>query len=135
MVDDQSVSLDELTHWEAIFQRMPTFRSDPLDAIQRHVAIMFIDHLWARGEARRLGIEVSEAELDELVQAQIQSQYGEPGALEAFLRESGQTMDDLRLWQRIARYSEVIRHHVTKDATNDEDKWQRIDSFMESYRA
>lgn len=135
IVGERSVSLDQLTHWEEITRRAPSFHGGPPEKVHQTVAMMFIDHLWMRGEAQRLGIEVTEAEVDALVNARIESDYSEDGALEAFLQETGQTLDDLRLRVRMARYSEVMRDHVTRDATSDEDRRERMDRFREAYRA
>jgi foldase protein PrsA len=81
---------------------------------------MVIQTEWVRQESADLGLAVSDAEIDRLLEEQKKNGFPNDEAYENFLRDAGLTESDIRLRIRIDRLQEKLEQR-TADKISDED--------------
>lgn len=135
VVGDRGVSLEQLAHFEEILRRSPSNADTSETEIKQRVAIFFIDYLWITGEAERQGFEVTDADVDARIAEVRRERYPDDVDFSAFLSESGQTLDDLRLRVQIELYSSQLKELATAGARSKRAWRKRLDDYRRRHDA
>ena len=95
---------------------------------------MLISNRWIRGEAAERGIEVNRGEVTRAFRRQRRASFPRRRDFRMFLRDSGQTVGDIRSRVQIDLLSTRIRRQVTDDAATPEEEQERLDEFVREFR-
>jgi foldase protein PrsA len=97
------------------------------DQLRDQVVGQLISYEWLQREAEDQGIEVTDAEVKKSFEEQKQQAFPKEADYEKFLKDSGQTTEDVLLGVRMSLISDAIRDKVTKG------KDQVTDQQIEDY--
>jgi len=86
------------------------------DALKDQVMQFLISAEWIIGEAKKQGIEVSDAEVKKEFDKQKKQSYPKEADFQKFLKSSGMTLEDLLYRVKVDTLSQKLRDKVTKDA-------------------
>jgi hypothetical protein len=116
-IGPQPISAAAFRHWAAIAARAegPPTKGHPapsVTAAKQEVMDFLISSNWVLGEARDLGLHVSEAEVRRRFDHVRNQQFRTRREFHAFLRASGETLADLVFRVRLNLASERIEMHV-----------------------
>jgi len=91
------------------------------NALRDQVLQLLISFEWIQGEAEELGVKVTDAEVQKSFEEQKKQSFPKEADFEKFLKDSGQTLDDIMLRVRLDTLSNKIREKVTegKDKVSD----------------
>jgi parvulin-like peptidyl-prolyl isomerase len=84
------------------------------EGLRDQVMQFLINAEWLRGEAADQDVKVSQAEITKSYNQQKAQQFPKPAAFATFLKQSGMTVQDLRLNVEVSLLSNKIRNKVTK---------------------
>ena len=84
------------------------------EALRDQVLQLLISFHWIQGEADSLGIKVSDAEVKKQFDTQKKASFPKDADYQKFLKDSGQTQDDIMLRVRLDVLSNKIREKITK---------------------
>ncbi len=84
------------------------------NALRDQVMQLLISFEWIQGEAEEMGIKVSDAEVDKEFQKQKKQSFPKNADYRKFLKQSGQTEEDILLRVKLDTLSNKIREKVTK---------------------
>jgi foldase protein PrsA len=84
------------------------------EALRDQVLQLLISFHWIQGEADSLGIKVSDAEVKKQFETQKKASFPKDADYAKFLKDSGQTQDDIMLRVRLDVLSNKIREKITK---------------------
>jgi foldase protein PrsA len=84
------------------------------EGLRDQVMQLLISFEWIQGEAEQLGIKVTDAEVRKEFEAQKKQSFPEDKAYRDFLRQSGQSEEDILLRVKLQTLSNRIRERVTK---------------------
>jgi hypothetical protein len=130
VVASTPISRGFLRHWMEIGRRSGV----PRRALREQVAGVLISGRWIRGEAAERGIEVNRGEVTRAFRRQRRAAFPRRRDFRRFLRESGQTVGDIRYRVQVDLLSTRIRRHVTQGAATPEERQARIDEFVVEFR-
>jgi foldase protein PrsA len=85
------------------------------DGLKEQVLQFLISAEWIQGEARDLGIKVSDKEVRREFDKQKRESFPQEREYQAFLQSSGMTQKDILLRVKLDRLSNKIRERITKD--------------------
>lgn len=85
-------------------------------ALRDQVLQLLISFKWIDGEAKAQGVKVTDAEVKKAFDQQRKSSFPKDADYQAFLKQSGQTEDDILMRVELDLLSNKIREKVTKDA-------------------
>jgi len=83
-------------------------------ALRDQVLQLLISFEWIQGEASDLKVKISEAEVKKSFDMQKKQSFPKPKDFDKFLKDSGQSLDDILLRVRLDQLSNKIREKVTK---------------------
>jgi parvulin-like peptidyl-prolyl isomerase len=139
-VDGQSIERDAFQHWMQIAAksggqpnaRVPRPDTEEYDRLRDQVLQLLVSHAWVRGEAEEMGIEVSDSEVRERFDQQKRQNFPNDEDFRRFMRDSGQTEQDLLLQVRLDLLSTKITEKVVegKDRVSD----AQVEAFYEENR-
>ncbi len=84
------------------------------DGLRNQVLQLLVTFRWIDGEAKDLGVKVSDAEVKKSTAQQVKQGFKTDADYRKFLKTSGQTADDVRQRIRLGLLSDKIRNKVTK---------------------
>jgi foldase protein PrsA len=84
------------------------------EALRDQVLQLLISFQWIQGEAKDLGVKVTDAEVKKQFDKQKKASFPKAADYEKFLKDSGQTQDDIMLRVKLDVLSNKIREKVTK---------------------
>jgi foldase protein PrsA len=84
------------------------------DALRDQVLQLLISFEWIQGEAQEQGIKVTDAEVKKQFDTQKKASFPKEADYQKFLKDSGQTQDDIMLRVKLDVLSNKIREKVTK---------------------
>lgn len=102
-VGDQRISLKKIRHWERIARRSGD------DVSRADVVLTLIDELRLRMDAHGLGVAATREEVDTALEMQKAGSFEDEDDFRAFLRDSGQTLADIRLRVRMDLNADNVR--------------------------
>jgi hypothetical protein len=126
------ISRGYLRHYMEIADLART--GERLAALREQVANVLIGHRWIRGEAAERGIEVNRGEVTRAFRRQRRASFVRRRDFRKFLRDSGQTVGDIRTRVQIDLLSTRIRRQVTEGAATPEEQQERLDEFVREFR-
>ena len=88
------------------------------EALRDQVLQLLISFEWIEGEAADQGIKVSDAEVKKQFETTKKQSFPKEADFEKFLKDSGQTLEDIMLRVRLDVLSNKIREKVTKGKDN-----------------
>jgi len=91
------------------------------EALRDQVLQLLISFEWIEGEANELGLKVSDAEVKKQFDMQKKASFPKEADFQKFLKDSGQSLEDITLRVRLDVLSNKIREKITKgkDAVTD----------------
>src|SRR3954451_9966379 len=84
------------------------------EALRDQVLQLLISFQWIQGEADDLGVKVSDAEVKKQFETQKKASFPKQADFDKFLKDSGQSLQDIMLRVRLDVLSNKIREKVTK---------------------
>jgi foldase protein PrsA len=84
------------------------------EALRDQVLQLLISFQWIEGEAKDLGIQVSEKDVQKQFETQKKASFPKDADFNKFLKDSGQSLQDIMLRVRLDVLSNKIREKVTK---------------------
>jgi hypothetical protein len=132
VVDGKPISRGWLRHWLEIAAYSRT--GERRAALRAQVAGVLISFRWLRGEAAERGIEVNRGEVTRAFRRQRREVFPRRRDFRKFLRDSGQTVRDIRSRIQADLLSTRIRRQVTAGAATPEEQQQRLDEFVVEFR-
>jgi foldase protein PrsA len=84
------------------------------EALRDQVLQLLISFQWIQGEADDLGVKVSDAEVKKQFDTQKKASFPKDADFQKFLKDSGQSLEDIMLRVRLDVLSNKIREKVTK---------------------
>ena len=84
------------------------------EALRDQVLQLLISFQWIQGEADDLGVKVSDAEVKKQFDTQKKASFPKDADFDKFLKDSGQSLEDIMLRVRLDVLSNKIREKVTK---------------------
>ena len=131
VVGDKTISRGFLRHWLEIAR----FASPgETSGLRKQVASVLIGFRWIRGEAAERGIEVNRGEVTRSFRRQRRESFPRRRDFRKFLRDSGQTVRDIRFRVQVDLLSTRIRRQVTRGAATPEEQQARLDEFVSRFR-
>jgi hypothetical protein len=130
VVGDKPISRGFLRHWMEIARRSGA----PRRALREQVADLLIANHWVRGEAAERGIEVNRGEVTRAFRRQRRQVFRSRSDFRKFLRDSGQTVGDIRYRVQVDMLSTRIRREVTAGATTPAEAQALLDEFVVEFR-
>ena len=92
------------------------------EALRDQVLQLLISFEWIEGEADELGIKISDAEVKKQFDTQKKASFPKDADFDKFLKDSGQSLEDIMLRVRLDVLSNKIREKITKDKDDVSDK-------------
>jgi foldase protein PrsA len=84
------------------------------EALRDQVLQLLISFEWIEGEADSLGIKISDAEVKKQFETQKKASFPKAADFDKFLKDSGQSLEDIMLRVRLDVLSNKIREKITK---------------------
>jgi foldase protein PrsA len=97
------------------------------EALRNQVTQLLISYEWIQGEAEELGVKVSDAEVKKSFETQKKQSFPKEEDYKKFLKEQGQTEEDILLRVRLDLLSNKIRDKIVKGKDKVTD--QQIEDF------
>jgi foldase protein PrsA len=91
-------------------------------ALRDQVLQLLVSFEWIQGEAEQLDVKVTDAEVKKSFEEQKKQSFPKQADFDKFLKDSGQTLDDIMLRVRLDALSNKIREDVTKGEDEVSDK-------------
>ena len=95
-------------------EQLKTQCKQEYEALRDQVLQLLISFQWIEGEAADQGIKVSDAEVKKQFDTQKKASFPKEADFEKFLKDSGQSMEDIMLRVRLDVLSNKIREKITK---------------------
>ena len=92
------------------------------DALRDQVLQLLISFEWIQGEADDLGVKVDDKEVEKQYNTQKKQSFPKDKDFQKFLKDSGQTVEDIKLRVKLELLSNKIRDNVTKGKDKVTDK-------------
>jgi foldase protein PrsA len=111
-VDGEPIEKRDYEHWNAVVKKLtPGIKA----ADAKHQALqVLVSFRWVEGEAERLDVEVSGAEVDKSFAEQKRQAFPKEADYLKFIRQSGQTEADIRARVRVDLLGQKIQQQVVK---------------------
>jgi foldase protein PrsA len=103
------------------------------DSLRNQVVGLLVSYKWIEGEAKRQGITVSDADVKKSFDTQKKQNFPKDADYQKFLKQNGQTQDDILLRVRLDLLSQKIRDKVIKGKDKVSDA--QIQSFYDKNKA
>jgi hypothetical protein len=132
VVNGTPISRGFLRHWVEIAEF--SLAGERRAELRAQVADLLISFRWIRGEAAERGIEVNRGEVTRALRRQRRQSFPRRRDYRRFLRDSGQTVRDIRLRIQVDLLSTRIRRQVTAGAGTAEEQQARLDEFVRTFR-
>jgi len=132
-VADQPILKTEYDHWMEIARRSPS--SGDEETRGQQIVQVLISFRWLEGEAVRLGIVVPPAAVNREFRSQKRQAFPKPGQFRRFLRESGQTLADIKRRVRLDMLSNRLRDRAVRGAKTPRGQMRRLDRYVERFNA
>jgi parvulin-like peptidyl-prolyl isomerase len=84
------------------------------EGLRNQVVQLLVSYQWIQGEAKDLGVKVTDAEVKKALDQQKKQSFPKAGDYEKFLKTSGQTNDDIVQRVKVDLLSTKIRDKITK---------------------
>ena len=111
-VDGEPIPKTDYDHWNTVVRKLsPGIKPD--DARNQALQVL-VSFRWVDGEAERLGVKVSDADVRKSFAEQKQQAFPKEADYEKFLKDYGQTEQDVMLRVKLDLLSTKIRDKVTK---------------------
>jgi hypothetical protein len=129
VVAGKPISRGWLRHWAEIAA------ASGVSAGQRRpqVAQLLISSHWLKGEAAERGIELNRSEVTRALRRQRRQSFKTRRDFRRFLRDSGQTTNDVRFRVSIDLLSTRLRAAATEGAATPEEEQARLDEFVVAF--
>jgi foldase protein PrsA len=85
-------------------------------SLQQQVMQLLVSFQWIEGEAKSQGIKVTDADVKKAFDSQKKASFPKEDDYQKFLKQSGQTEDDILMRVRLDLLSNKIREKITKDS-------------------
>jgi hypothetical protein len=138
-VGTQPISGATFSHWATVAERssgrtrrVPGIEPDRGQMLQ--VMGFLISTYWVIGEAADLHVLASPAEVRHRFDRLRREQFHKPGAFEAFLRQTGERVEDLLLRVRLQMLSSRIQRHVLGSDGGSHQQQGRLSRFISRFR-
>ena len=131
-VDGETIEREALDHWLAIAAKQGGGTDVDDATLRRQVLDVLLSHAWIRGEAEEMGVEVSDDEVRKRYDEQREQTFPRDAAFRRFLRQSGQSEEDLLLQVRLELLSTKISQKVAEEGADVTDA--QVDAFYEENR-
>lgn len=103
------------------------------DALRDQVMQLLISFEWIQGQAEEMGIEVSDADVRKEFERQKKASFPKDADYQKFLKESGQTEEDILLRVKLDTLSTKIRDQVIKG--KDQVSGQQVKTYYDKNKA
>jgi foldase protein PrsA len=103
------------------------------DAMRNQVVGLLVSYKWIQGEADAQGIKVSDADVKKSFDTQKKQNFPKDADFQKFLKQSGQTQDDILLRVKLDLLSQKIRDKVVKGKDQVSDA--QIQAFYDKNKA
>ena len=133
VVDGYGITRGHLRHWADVAARSDGISDRPYARAQ--AAGLLISFRWVGGEAADLGVVVTPEEVQSSFEEQREQVFPRRGAYRRFLRASGNTTRNMLSRVEHDLLSSRIRDLVTDGATTAEEQQDRLDAFLQAFRA
>ncbi len=131
VIHGSSISRGWLRHWADVAQLSlggaSRARARPL------AAESLISARWIRGEAAERGIAISRADVDRDFREQRDASFPRRREFRRFLRDSGQTVADIKWSVKTSLLTDRLRHAVTEGAFTRREERERLDAFVAEF--
>ena len=131
VVDELPISRGHLRHWADIAQRVGL--ADRQDAREQSAGLL-ISFRWMRNEARERGIVLAPGEVRASFVEQRDETFPTRRAFRRYLRDSGQSRDDIKLRVEMDLLSNRVRETVIEGAATEDEQIARLDAFVAEFR-
>jgi hypothetical protein len=133
VVGDKTISRGWLRHWTDVAARS-ALEEEPRRVYRVLAAQSLISFRWIRSEALERGIVVTREQTDRSLRRQRRQSFATRRDYRKFLRDSGQTVEDIRIRIRVDLLSNRIRDQVTEGAATPREQQRRLDEFVREFR-
>ena len=116
-------------------EQLETQCKQEYEALRDQVLQLLISFEWIEGEAEQLGISVTDEEVDKQFETQKKASFPKDADFDKFLKDSGQTLEDIKLRVRLDVLSNKIREEITKgkDQVSDAEIQEYYDENKERF--
>jgi hypothetical protein len=125
-------------HWVAVARKVGETgggSKPPVSNVSAEVMAFLISSDWVLGEARALGIAISEAKVRHTYEHIRRRQFHRTKAFKKFLKSSGQTPADLIFRVRLSLLSERLQKRVTAGVHGELAQQQALTRFAREFKA
>jgi hypothetical protein len=130
VIASKPMSRGFLRHWAQLGRNAGVARR----SARAQAAAVLISSRWIKAEAAERGIEVNRGDVTRALRRQRRQAFGTRRRFRRFLRETGQTVRDVRFRVNIDLLSTRIRRQVTEGAATPEEEQARLDEFVAEFR-
>jgi hypothetical protein len=131
-VAGETIALTEIRRWARIAARFVGSGAPGLPELGQ-AAELLVSWRWIEGEAQLAGIRVSDRRVRRELREQVDQSFPSRRALRRFVRETGQTLADIRFRVRLDLLSNRLRDRVL-DGIDPEEQMARLDAFVLEFR-
>ncbi|MBE2318851.1 peptidyl-prolyl cis-trans isomerase [Solirubrobacter sp. CPCC 204708] len=119
-VDGDPIEKTDYDHWTKVVKKLsPGIKNDE---VRNQVVSLIVSFRWLDGEAERQGVTVSDAEVKKSFDAQKRQAFPKDADYVKFIRESGQTEEDIRARVRVELLGQKLQAKVVKGKDQVSDK-------------
>jgi hypothetical protein len=133
-VAGETISLAEIRHWARISARS-SGETRPTRADFELAATLLINYRWVHGEARAQGVRVTGRQVGRAVIRQVHATFPTWRALHGFLRESRQTLADIRMRVRADLEANRLRARAVAGIIDRREQEAALDAWVTAFRA
>jgi len=135
-VAGETISLAEIRHWARISARLSGHAGTrPTRTDFELAATLLINYRWVHGEARAQGVRVTGRQVGRAVIRQVHATFPAWRAFHRFLRESRQTLADIRMRVRADLEANRLRERVIAGITDPGEQQAVLDAWVADFRA
>jgi len=111
-VDGDPIKKTDYEHWMTVVQKLsPDLKREQA---RDQVINLLVSYRWIDGEAERMGVKVSDAEVRKSFDEQKRQSFPKPADYQKFLRDTTQTEADIRARVRLALLANKLQEQVVK---------------------
>jgi SurA N-terminal domain len=133
VVAGKPISRGWLRHWADVAGRS-SGGAVPRSQLRSQAANLLISARWIRGEAEEQGVKVTPGEVTRSFRKQRRQSFPRRREFRRFLRDSGQTVGNIRLRIRLDLLAGKLRDLVTAGAATPDEEQERLDAFVREFR-
>jgi hypothetical protein len=128
-VAGETIALSEIRRWARIAARAGGSGPPGLPELGQ-AADLLVSQRWIEAEAHATGIRVSDRRVRRELREQADASFPSLRALGRFLRQTGQTLADIRFRVRLDLLSNRLRNRVLEGIDDPEEQMARLDAFV-----